>query len=620
MKLDLINRFARLRRRAPKTQPGQFRANRARFVQVVVYCGFAAILARAVNLHLFPSQSNSLHRIADRQYQREIELAPYRGAIYDRRGDALAISIRRPSLAVNPRVFDPSAAEVRRLAAILKTSPRTVQTIANKRNYFAWLARHIDQRVADEVLNLSLDGLVQIREPARFYPAGNAAAHLLGFTGMDNSGLTGLERQFDKDLKGQAFKITATKDARGQFILSESQGAAPEKTGNSIYLTIDRVIQEIAEDELEIGLKRANAKKGFVIVSDPHTGRILAVANGPSFDPNSTGGSRKVSQERMRNHALLDGFEPGSVTKTFLIASALDTKKTRLDTMHDCEKGRLKIGRDRIGDDHPADHLTTGDTLVRSSNICSYKIALQMGKDGVAKSLKAFGITSDQSGLGFPGEIHGRLTPWAKWKQIQFSNIAFGQGFLTTGLELVQAMGAIANGGRLMKPSMIERVVSSEGLVVSSTPTQAPTQVISPATARTMRSLLARVVTDKHGTGSKAATTLYSTAGKTGTAQKVDPGIRGYHKDKRIASFIGFAPVADPHLVIYVMIDEPREKPYYGGLWAAPIFSAVAERTLKYLNVAPDLPTEPAKDKSRVATQDASGTGNKGHGTDSRKL
>lgn len=609
MKYSFQSLTDRLLKRGAKTQPGQFRAHRAKLIQIAVYCGFTAIVGRAVMLHLFPSQGSSLHQIADRQYQRDIDLAPYRGTIFDRRGDPLAISIHRPSIAVNPRAFDPGQTDIRRLARILKMSPRKVERIATRKSYFAWLARHLDSRVADEVMNLGLTGLVQIREPARFYPAGGAAAHLLGFTGMDNGGLAGLERQYDRDLKGQAFKITATKDAHGQFIFNETQGAAPEKSGNNIYLTIDRVIQEIAEDELEAGLKRAHAKQGFVIVSDPHTGRILAVANGPSFDPN---GTRDVASGRMRNHAFVDVYEPGSVTKTFIIAAALDKKKTTADEQHDCEKGVLAIGRHRIHDDHPADHLTTGETLIHSSNICAFKIAMKLGKEGTFNALKMFGITTRDSSLGFPGEVHGYLTKPDKWAQVAFSNIAFGQGFLTTGLEVTQAMGAIANGGRLMKPTLIEKVVSSEGLVVSTAPSQAPNQVISPSTARTMRGFLERVVVE--GTGSNAATALYTTAGKTGTAQKVDPGIRGYDKDKRIASFIGFAPVQDPHLVIYVVVDEPHEKPYYGGTWAAPIFSAVAERTLKYLNVAPDKPAPDDKaGKGRVAK-------GKSDGPDTRKL
>lgn len=551
---------------------------------------FAAIAVRAVHLHLFPTYRESLDKIADNQYQREIELAPYRGTIFDRRGEPLAISIRRPSLAINPRAFNPNAEEVRRLSSILKLPERKVRRLADRRNHFAWLSRQLDHRVADEALGLGLAGLFPIREPARFYPAGGAASHLLGFVGLENTGLGGLERQFDKDLRGQALKILAAKDARGNFIFDEALSAAPLKTGHGLTLTIDRVIQEIAEDELEAGVKRAKAKKGYAIVSDPHTGKILAIANYPGFDPNH---ARKTEVSLMRNHALLDVFEPGSVTKPFIIAAALEAKVTTMGEDHDCEKGVLKIGKDRIHDTHPADHLTTEQTIVRSSNICTYKIAQRLGKQKTREALTRFGFAGEAR-LGFPGESIGRIAPYENWKPIRFANVAFGHGFLITGLELVQAMGAIANGGNLMRPSLVDRLVSEDGLVVSSTPIQTLGRAAKPETARILRNALSLVVTDEHGTATKAATKNYTTAGKTGTAQKVDPGIKGYAKDKYIVSFVGFAPVGDPHLVIYVYVDEPREKPYYGGVWAAPVFSAIAERSLKYLNVAPDLaPPEP---------------------------
>ena len=599
--------------RAPRTQPGDFRNDRAKVVRWALLGLFGIIATRATLLHLFPAQSNALHHIADNQYQQEVDLAPYRGAIYDHRGEALAISVKRPSLAINPRLFRPSPNELTHLARILKLAPQKVRRLAAKRSYFAWLARHLDPRVADEVMNLELAGLVQISEPARYYPAGNAAAQVLGFIGLDNSGLSGLERQFDKDLKGKAFRVMASKDARGQFIVSESAGAAPERTGNSVYLTIDRVIQEIAEDELAAGVRKTKAKKGFAIVSDPHTGRILAVANYPTFDPNN---SRKVTLAEARNTALLDTFEPGSVVKPFVIAHAIDIKSTTPNEEHDCDHGAMRIGRHTIHDDHAAASLTTAQTLIRSSNICTYKIANKMGKEATYHALKDFGFSTHNGLIGFPGETVGYISDFRKWATIRFANVAFGHGFAVTGLELVQAMGALANGGHLMKPVLVERVISSDGLVVSSTPTQVIREAVSPSTARTMRGILEQVVSDDEGTGKKAATNLYTVAGKTGTAQKVEPGVKGYAKGKYIGSFIGFSPVQDPHLVIYVLIDEPSGLSYYGGVAAAPVFAGIAERSLKYLNVAPDKPA-----KSNASLQPPLAKDDKhGHEADARKL
>lgn len=523
--------------------------------------------------------------MADNQYQRVIELSPYRGAIFDRRGEPMAISIRKPSVAVNPRLFNAKSPGAQNVARILKIPFQKIQRLSTKKSYFSWLGRRIDRHQAEEIAELGLPGINIINEPSRFYPIGESAAQLIGFIGSDNSGLGGLERQFDQDLKGQAFKVVATKDAKGQFILKETLGAAPEKSGNNLHLTIDRVIQEIAESELEKGIKNAKAKKGFVIVSDPHTGKILAVANYPSFDPNYP---KAISMKNAKNGAFIDVFEPGSVTKPFVIAAALDDRKTTPDEIHDCEKGMLRIGRERIHDAHPADKLSTTDTIVRSSNICTFKIAQKIGKERTHEILTDFGFSSKEQTLDFPGQTFGRLSNHAAWKPIRFANIAFGQGFMVTGLEMVQAMGALANGGKLMKPMLVEKIASSEGLVVTNgTPTMVR-QVVSPKTAQALRSIMEKVVTDPHGTGKAAATESFTTAGKTGTAQKVDPGIRGYSKDKFLTSFVGFSPVNDPYIVVYVQVDEPGIKPYYGGKWAGPIFSAITDRTLKYLNVAPD--------------------------------
>lgn len=571
-------------RRAMQTQPGEFRLDRARWVGYGVFSLFGVVAVRAILLALFPSQSQALQSIANHQYQREIELAPYRGGIYDHRGEAMAISVKRPSLAVNPRVFNPSGEEAQRLARITKVPLAHIKRLAGRKAYFAWLARQLDQHVADEAMNLGLDGMVQINEPARYYPAGSAAAALLGFMGLDNSGLAGLERQFDRELKGQPTRILAAKDAKGRFIFDEVAGAAPEKTGYQIHLTIDRVIQEIAEDELARGVAATGAKRGFAVVSDPHTGRILAVANVPTFDPNN---ARKVKIAETRNGALLDTFEPGSVVKPFIIATALEKHATTVGEAHDTENGALRVGKYTIHDDHKAKSMTTAEALIKSSNIGTFKIASKLGRDATFNALKSFGLGGGGERLGFPGEASGHLDDWRKWAAIRFANVAFGHGFVVTGLELVQAMGVIANGGYLMKPNIIEKIVSSDGQIVMSSPTEALRVVLKPETARTMRSLLKRVVTE--GTGKQAQTVDYSTAGKTGTAQKVEPGTRGYAKGKYIASFVGFAPVDDPHLVVYVMIDEADQKHYYGAESAAPVFAKIAERSLRYLNVAADL-------------------------------
>ena len=563
---------------------------------------FGILGVRATYLHLFAPSGKSLQALADRQYELQEDLRPYRGGVFDRREEPLAISIRTPSLAVNPKVFNPDPRQIRNIARILNLTPQDVQMISAKSGYFAWLQRQVHHRVAAKIMALAIPGIYEITESARYYPAGPAAAHLLGYVGLDNRGLHGLELFYDRELRGQSQRIKGAKDARGRRIFTGDDQAEPEVPGHSLHLTLDRVIQEIAEEALRNGTEKARAKGGFALVSDPHTGKILAVANHPSFDPNDV---RQLKIDQTRNSALLDQFEPGSIIKPFVLAGALEQKKVQPEQVFNCENGSYRVGGVTFHDDHPADKLTVAETLVRSSNICTYKIAETLGRQKFYENYMAFGFngnlpgaTNDaNNGTGDGSEQNLRAPPWPsgrvshfeKWLPIRFANIAFGQGMTTTGLELVQAYGALANGGNLMRPTLIDRIEAADGSVLASFHPEVVRRVISPEVANAMRKMLSRVVTDKHGTGSKAMTASYSVAGKTGTAQKVDPVRRTYSADKRIASFVGFAPVEDPYLVILVVIDEPRERPAYGGLWAAPVFSEIAQKSLKYLNVAPDL-------------------------------
>jgi len=573
------------RAKRPARQPGRFHDGRGKLISILALGCFVALIARGVKLSLFPAKQQSLNHIASAQYQKKITLAPYRGSIYDRRGEPLAISIRKPSLVVNPSKFKPTKSQTKLLARYLGIPQSRITRIAKKDNQFAWLKRQTTLARAQKALSIEIDGLSLVQEPGRYYPAGNAAAHLLGFVGIDNDGLIGLERQFDKDLRGQPITITPTKDAKRRTIFKEAIGAAPEKTGHSLHLTLDRVVQEIAEEALAKWSLKTRANKAYAIVADPHTGRILAMANYPPFDLNDT---RSLKMKKAKNHALLDVFEPGSTTKPLVVAAAIETKKTWPQEMHDCENGKMRLNRRTIHDTHPAKMLSTEQTVVQSSNICAYKIAKKMGPELFSKMMHKFGLGSQEVALDIPGEGRGWMQNWQTWKDIRFANISFGQGFMTSALELVQAMSAIANGGILMKPMLVEKITTSDGIVVSSTPTEQIRRVISPETAKKVRYILHLVTEDEEGTGKSARTEHYSTAGKTGTAQKVDPGIKGYAKGKYLVSFLGFAPVKDPHLTIYVGVDEPKEKPFYGSAWAAPIFAEIAEKSLHYLNVAPD--------------------------------
>lgn len=583
------------KKRRKTSQPGSFIEARALLVIAALGLLFSLVLVRSIQLTVFPTELNSLKKIARGQYTNNIKLAPFRGSILDRRGEPLAISIRRPSLVVNPRVFEPTHWQVSRLAKFLKIKRSRIRKMAEKSASFAWLKRQVDPGDAQKALSLDIEGLYMIKEPTRYYPGDQTLAHLLGFVGIDNQGLTGLEKMFDRDLKGEPIKVTANKDALGNVIYNDATDAKSQKTGHNVHLTIDRAIQEIVEEELSQGVKNAKAKKGYAVVADPHTGKILAVANYPTFNLNRRQTRNKNNQ---RNAALKDLFEPGSITKPFVLARAIDKKALRATTLLNCENGVYRIGRNKIHDTHKASILSAAQAVVESSNICAFKIAKKLGQEETYKALSAFGVGSDRLSLGINGEAKGRIATPGDWRPIRFATISFGQGFLTSAIEMVSAMSVIANGGLLWRPSIVEKIQSSDNYVIKNSPPQLIERVIKPETAKTMRKILQKVVEDKDGTGENAKSDLYTTAGKTGTAQKVDPGIKGYSSEKFLTSFLGFSPVKDPHLVVLVAIDEPTIKPYYGGTWAAPVFRKIVDRSLKYLNVAPQKTTVAGKQKN----------------------
>ncbi len=576
--------WQRIRRLArPKQMVEAFEVNRSRWLGGMFLLFFGVIALRAVTIHIFSPSSDILENLARRQYQSKIDLSPYRGNIYDRRGEPLAISIRRPSFYVNPRVFEPTVAQVKQLSQLLGLQGSRVREIAKRRNYFAWLARKVDPQQAKKVTGLGIKGLYEISEPARFYPSGGDLAPLLGYVGLDNHGLHGIEMGYDHMLQGEMVSTYHNRDARGQSIYRDSLLALPEKTGKNIVLTLDSAIQNIAQQALDRGVARAGAKAGFVIVSDPHTGRLLAIANAPT---GSAEALSTIKPDLLRNRALTDLFEPGSVVKPLVIGRALEEGQTTLDEIHNTYNGSYREDNWTIRDTHGAEVMTTEEILIHSSNIGTYRIIKRVGPESLYRSLLDFGFTQKDNALGIPGQMFGRLSPWQKWRPIRFANVAFGQGFYASGLEIVQAFGAIANGGNLMKPYLIDHVEASDGGILESHASQTLRRVFRPHTALMLRQVLQKTV--ETGTGRNAILSQYTSAGKTGTSEKVDPITRTYSDHLRIASFVGFAPSTDPHLVIYVLIDEPSQKPYYGGTWAAPVFREIAEESLRYLNVAPD--------------------------------
>lgn len=571
-----------------KSKSGSLKAQRTFYDQrlSIFFCGFvllfAGLIVRLFHLYFFPPASENLKKVASNQYHKSIKLSPYRGTIYDRKGIPLAISIRSPSVAINPRAFHPTSDQISDISRLLRIKVSSLEGLSKREAYFSWVKRKVGTNLEKHLADLKIPGLHILTEPARFYPSSGSASHIIGQVNIDDKGQSGIESLMDRHLRGENLSLQLSTDARGKLIFLHSSSAKPEESGHDVHLTIDLAIQEIVDEALERGVKNAKAHSGFAMVADPHSGQILAIANFQNQE------SDKESAPSLRNKAILDLFEPGSIIKPLVISQAIDQNLVTTEDLIDCENGRLAIPGGAIHDDHPAKVISVAETIVHSSNICSYKIASLLGKEGLNLALRHFGIGSKDLTLGFQSEHTGRIPNWQGWQEMRFANIAFGQGLVVKGLEMLQAYSSIANGGYLFQPYIVNKVVSGTGAIVKAFEPKHTNRVLQASTARQMREILHRVTLE--GTGTQAKTQFYTVAGKTGTAQKVDPILKIYSPDKRIANFIGFSPAFDPHIAVFVVIDEPQRKPYYGGLWAAPVFREIAEKTLRYLNVAPDIP------------------------------
>lgn len=557
--------------------------------QILIAIGFIVVLVRSMVIQVFPPSEKALTSIASRQYNQHLKVSQNRGKILDTRGEPLAISILKPSLAVNPRVFKPTHKELKKLSSKLNISSSSIAEISKKTNYFAWLKRKVSNETASAIVGMGITGLYQIDEPARYYPLGRDISHLLGRVNIDNRGLSGLELRLEKILANKAQKIAAVRDGRGKILLDDPTLATAESSGSDIYLTIDKVIQKISADALRQGIQNANAKSGFVIVGNPHTGEILASVSYPDFHPEerSSGTSKKFV-----NKALKDVFEPGSVVKPFVVGRAIDLNKVGTDEKLNCEKsGIYRFPGGRISDDHPKEFLNPSEVLIHSSNICTFKIAERIGSKELYRFYTRLGFGVPYHSDGYLKATTGRLSHFSNWKPIRFANISFGQGHSVNGLDLLRSFSAIANGGRLIKPFFLKRNETNKNSLARQgfhLQTDEGQKIFSLKTAEYLKNSLHEV--SKQGTGREAATKSYTVSGKTGTAEKYDPNVNGYSEHARIASFAGFSPHNDPKITVIVVIDEPGKKPYYGGLWAAPIFSKIVEQTLHYLNVPPNKP------------------------------
>lgn len=544
----------------------------------------ALVTVRA--FHLQVSTGDRLREMAEDQHLRKLRVSPRRGAIYDRHGAELAVSADVESVYANPKRLKAMEQNpklvARRLAKILDVDAARLEQRLSSDRYFVWMERRVTPYEAARVRKLDIPGVELTTESRRYYPNRHLAAHLVGFADIDGRGIEGIELAYEEKLRGADRRVEAIRDRRGHVVFSDDMEAGPALQGQNVVLTIDKAIQHAAERELALGVRTFEARGGSVVVMDPSSGEILALANYPPFNPNEPS---KHAIAHRRNRALVDRFEPGSTVKPFTMAAALAAGTVKPNQSINCENGVAKIGGRRLHDAHPYEWLTPTQILAHSSNIGTAKIALDLGKKGLYRAFRRFGF-GEPTGIGVPGETAGILRHYRRWYDIDAAAVSFGQGMSVTNVQLTTAMSALANGGRLMQPALVRRITDGEGATIEEHRPRVRRQVVPPRIAKLVGQMLT-AVTEPGGTAVEAGVDGYLVAGKTGTAQKADYVKGGYADDKWLASFIGFLPAERPAVVISVVIDEPVIA-HYGGTVAGPVFRRIAEVTMRHMGIAPE--------------------------------
>jgi cell division protein FtsI (penicillin-binding protein 3) len=531
---------------------------------------------------LFFLQIQQRDRLAERatkQYQRRLPIVSRRGTIYDRAGRELAVSLKVPSVFAQPAAVEDPAATAKALAPILEQPARDILARLTADKPFVWIQRQMDPAKAEAITDLNLKGIGLYPESRRYYPRQELAAHVLGMMGVDDRGLEGLEHQYDDLLGGQPRFVAAQQDALGRVIFRQEE---PERRAPvfDLTLTIDEVIQYIAERELQRAVERSRAKAGTAIVMDPWTGEILALANQPTYDPNNY---QKSGAAARRDRAITDAFEPGSVFKVILAAGALEEGVIRPGDRFFGENGAIEVSGVTIRDHEKYGWLTVREILTHSSNVGAIKIGQKLGKSLYYHYISSFGFGS-LTGLDLPGETPGLMRRPKSWSALSLSVLCLGQEISVTPMQIATAFSAVANGGNLVRPHVVHALTAQDGPLSREVDPGVIRRVISPETAQTLLEMLRGVVDD--GTGKEAALEEYTVAGKTGTGQKMDPATGRYSHQKIVASFVGAVPAESPRLVILVLIDEP-EALRWGGSIAAPTFREIARDALQYLQVPP---------------------------------
>ena len=545
---------------------------RQRVVLVVLLGAFATLIGRSLYLQAFNNEF--LGDKGRARFERVIDISATRGRITDRHGDVLAVSTPVRSIWAIPEDAELAPAQARNLAALLEIDVREVNRKLASESDFVYVKRQLPPDQADRVAALNLPGIHQKNEYRRYYPSGEVMAHMVGFTGVEDTGQEGIELAFNSQLSGKPGSRRVIKDRRGN-VVEDVQSVNPPQEGKDIVLALDSKVQYLAYSHLKQALEENRAKAGGVVVLDARSGEILALANLPTYNPNNR---VKLVGAQLRNRALTDSFEPGSTMKPFTAALALETGKFRSDTPIQTAPGKMTIGSATISDAHAHGVLTVAQVIQKSSNIGAAKLALSMKPEEMWAMFDSLGFGAPLK-LGFPGEVGGRLRPAKTWKPIEQATMAYGHGISVTLIQLAHAYQAFARDGDLV-PISLARL---------SAPPLTGKRVFSAQTAREVRTMLEMAV-QPGGTAPKAHIPGYRVAGKTGTAHKIEGGA---YANKYVASFVGFAPASEPRLIVAVMIDEPSNGKHFGGDVAAPVFAQVMAGSLRTLGVAPDAPLKP---------------------------
>ncbi|GAB6097277.1 penicillin-binding protein [Desulfatiferula olefinivorans] len=536
------------------------------------------IAGRAVHLQVI--RSDWLTARAEAQYQRFLVASGKRGTIYDANRRELAVSLEVMSIGAFPEQMSDIEGASKTLAGILDLDARSLKKKLEDNRSFTWVKRKVPPSDIQKIREAGIAGLEFIPEHNRFYPNMGLAAQVLGFTGTDEKGLEGLEFEYNRDLEAASDKFIVTKDARGRRFNSNGSRITGF-SGNNLVLTLDKRIQFIAESALKDAAEEFQAPTGIALVMDPDTGALLAVAHYPEFNPNVFG---QYDRSLWRNRAVTDPYEPGSTLKVFLAAAAIDANVCSPNSIFYCENGTYRIGRDRVKDTHPHQWLSLQQIIKFSSNIGAVKVSEITGRKVLYKTLTSFGF-GHRTGIDCPGETAGILSNFNTWSSIDTGAISFGQGISVSAVQLLTAVSAIANGGKLVRPYLVSAVTAPDGSMVESFGPRTVRQVIRPETAAKVKQIMATVVTDG-GTGTNAALSRYTVCGKTGTAQKIDR-TGNYSTEHYTASFVGFAPKNHPRAAVLVILDDPKVN-HYGGVVAAPAFRRIVHETLNYLEVEPE--------------------------------